>query len=133
MPSPEFTPGFRISAYDVILLVIGTLSSWLLWSRILWLGFVNEMEGPIFRGVSNNHELTRGLGPGQVNRIYKNAARKAQLDEGVVQNISGHSCRVGAAQDLLTAGASLPMIMKKGRWVKTDTVMRYVEHASVTN
>ena len=99
----------------------------------LWLGFVNEMEGPIFRGVSNNHELTRGLGPGQVNRIYKNAARKAQLDEGVVQNISGHSCRVGAAQDLLTAGASLPMIMKKGRWVKTDTVMRYVEHASVTN
>ena len=40
MPSPEFTPGFRISAYDVILLVIGTLSSWLLWSRILWLGFV---------------------------------------------------------------------------------------------
>lgn len=35
--------------------------------------------------------------------------------------------RVGGAQDLLVQGASLPQIMVKGGWAKTDTVMRYVE------
>ena len=35
--------------------------------------------------------------------------------------------RVGGAQDLLNIGASLPQIMVKGGWSKTDTVMRYVD------
>ncbi len=35
--------------------------------------------------------------------------------------------RVGAAQDLLREGTSHPNIMNRGRWSKTDTVMRYVE------
>jgi hypothetical protein len=33
--------------------------------------------------------------------------------------------RVGAAQDLLNSGASMPIIMQRGRWSKTDTVMRF--------
>lgn len=41
--------------------------------------------------------------------------------------------RVGAAQDLLLSGASLPTIMNRGRWSKTDTVMRYVEYAGFNN
>lgn len=96
-----------------------------------WLNVLNEFEGPLFRGITNNHKITGQLGAGQVNRIYKNTARNAQLDELLVQNISGHSCRVGAAQDLVNAGASLPIIMSKGRWSKTDTVMRYVEQISI--
>ena len=44
--------------------------------------------------------------------------------------ISGHSMRVGAAQDLLLSGASLPIMMNKGRWSKPDTVMRYVENTN---
>jgi hypothetical protein len=40
--------------------------------------------------------------------------------------------RVGAAQDLLLlSGASLPIIMARGRWSKPDTVMRYVEHTAL--
>ncbi len=42
-----------------------------------------------------------------------------------------HSMRVGAAQDLLLSGASLPIIMNRGRWSKADTVMRYVEYAEL--
>ena len=38
--------------------------------------------------------------------------------------------RVGAAQDLLISGASLPLIMQRGRWSKTDTVMRYIENTT---
>ncbi len=46
------------------------------------------------------------------------------------EGISGHSMRVGAAQDLLNSGASMPIIIQRGRWSKTDTVMRYVEHSN---
>lgn len=45
------------------------------------------------------------LGPGQINRIYKRIARNAGLNELVIKRISGHSMRVGAAQDLLSSGA----------------------------
>jgi hypothetical protein len=38
--------------------------------------------------------------------------------------------RLGEAQDLLLAGASLLMIVAKGRWLKTDTVMHYIEKTS---
>lgn len=93
-----------------------------------WLTVLGENDGPLFRGIINNCRTTGKLPPGQVNRIYKNTARYAKLDSQVVERISGHSCRIGAAQDLVTSGASLPMIMSRGRWSKCDTVMRYVEH-----
>jgi hypothetical protein len=67
------------------------------------------------------------LGSGQVNRIYKKIARNAGLDELAIEGIGGRSMRVGAAQDLLNSGASMPIIMQRGRWSKTDKVMRYVE------
>lgn len=38
---------------------------------------------------------------------------------------SGHSCRVGAAQDLLAAGYSIPGIMQSGRWKSEIMVLRY--------
>jgi hypothetical protein len=50
----------------------------------------------------------------------------------MIDQISGHSMRVGAAQDLLKSGAGMPMIMNKGRWSKTDTVMRYLEGATLS-
>jgi hypothetical protein len=63
----------------------------------------------------------------RIGRIYKTLAKRAQLSGKIVHSISGHSMRVGGAQDLLALGASLPQIMVKGGWVKPDTVMRYVE------
>lgn len=95
-----------------------------------WLEIVGEKEGSLFRGVTNAQKITKSLGAGQVNRIYKRTARIAKLDENLIQRISGHSCRVGAAQDLVISGATMPIIMSRGRWSKTDTVMRYVEHLS---
>ena len=55
----------------------------------------------------------------------------AGLTKEVVEHISGHSIRVGAAQDLCLQGLSLPQIMAKGRWVKTETLMRYIEHTII--
>jgi len=49
----------------------------------------------------------------------------------MIEQISGHSMRVGCAQDLLTSGATMSILMTRGRWTKTDTVMRYIEQAQL--
>ena len=95
-----------------------------------WIKHLPEKQGMLFCGLNRSFDLSLNIGAGQINRIYKGIARKAGLDESEIQGISGHSMRVGAAQDLLNAGASMPIIMQRGRWSKTDTVMRYVEHSN---
>lgn len=92
-----------------------------------WLQAAKITSGFIMRGIKRNYELTGSLCTCRISRIYKTLAKRAQLSDHVVQGISGHSMRVGGAQDLLIHGASLPQIMLKGGWSKTDTVMRYVE------
>lgn len=90
-----------------------------------WLSAAQINEGFIFRGVRSSGSITDGLCESRISRINKALASKAGLSEPVVQSISGHSMRVGGAQDLL----SFPQIMVKGGWGETDTVMRYVERA----
>jgi site-specific recombinase XerD len=85
-------------------------------------------SGILFRGVNRAQRIVEPLKAGQINRIYKRLAKLAELEQETIDQISGHSLRVGHAQDMVNAGDSLPMIMSKGRWSKTDTVMRYVEH-----
>lgn len=92
-----------------------------------WLSAAKINEGLIFRGVRSSGLISNGLCESRISRIYKALARKAGQSECVVQSISGHSMRVGGAQDLLNIGASLPQIMVKGGWAKADTVLRYVE------
>ena len=93
----------------------------------VWLDAANLEFGFIFRGVRANDEVTESLCGSRVSRIYKSLAEKANVDPRIIQQISGHSMRVGAAQDQLVEGASLAQIMVKGGWSKPDTVMRYVE------
>jgi site-specific recombinase XerD len=94
-----------------------------------WMRELPEGQEYLMVGIDRGGRISRSsLNSGQVNRIYKRIARNAGLDELVIEGISGHSMRVGAAQDLLNSGASMPIIMQRGRWSKTDTVMRYVEN-----
>ena len=93
-----------------------------------WLERLRDDMGPLLRGVNRGQKITQALGAGQINRIYKRLAVRARLDEKLIEKISGHSMRVGHAQDLVISGASMPQIMCKGRWSKTDTLMRYLDH-----
>jgi len=52
-------------------------------------------------------------------------ARRAGLPENVVAGLSGHSARVGAAQDMIASGIELPAILQAGRWKTTAMVNRY--------
>ncbi len=92
-----------------------------------WLDAAQIKDGFILRGIRPNGKITDSLCDSRLPRIYKSLAKRAGLGDRIVQSISGHSMRVGGAQDLLIQGASLPQIMVKGGWAKTDTVMRYVE------
>ena len=93
-----------------------------------WIKKLPDGQEMLYCGLNRALDISPQIGVGQINRIYKKIARKAGLDESAIEGISGHSMRVGAAQDLLNSGASMPVIMQRGRWSKTDTVMRYVEH-----
>jgi hypothetical protein len=98
-----------------------------------WLNASSVKSGRLFKGLSANGKIKGSLNSAQIGRIYKKLARKSGVDAVTVKNISGHSTRVGAAQDLLLSGASLPMIMNRGRWSKIDTVMRYIENSNHNN
>ena len=95
-----------------------------------WIDCSKVEKGFLFRGIRNNGCITQGINPGQINRIYKRLATRANLSIEQIKNISGHSVRVGAAQDLMLSGASLPRLMQKGGWSKPDTAIRYVENAN---
>ena len=95
-----------------------------------WLNQANIKEGFLLRGIQGKSHILDSLSREQVNRIIKKLGREAGFPAETVKTMSGHSLRVGAAQDLLASGASMAMIMHRGRWSKSDTVMRYVEEFS---
>ncbi len=94
---------------------------------LAWIQIAKITEGKILRGVIGKNKISKGLTGAQIGRIFKQLAKTAGIEIDTVKQISGHSIRVGAAQDLLQNGASLPQIMAKGGWTKVDTVMRYIE------
>ncbi len=84
-------------------------------------------DGFLFRSLDKGGKVLGGLPPGQVARIFKRMARKAGLPESVARGLSGHSARIGAAQDMIAAGIELPAILQAGRWKSTAMVNRYGE------
>ncbi|WP_194727249.1 tyrosine-type recombinase/integrase [Noviherbaspirillum malthae] len=92
-----------------------------------WLKHVKQTSGPILRKVSRYGVIGKQLDAGSIPRIYKALAKRAGLSDLAIAGLSGHSGRVGAAQDMLANGRSLAQIMNRGGWKRPDTVMRYVE------
>ncbi|CAM8434746.1 site-specific integrase [Candidatus Methylopumilus universalis] len=92
-----------------------------------WIDKSKISSGKIFRAITATGKIKDSLNSSHVGRIYKKLAKLSKMDASIIKNISGHSMRVGAAQDLMLSKASFPVIMDRGRWSKVDTVMRYVE------
>ena len=55
---------------------------------------------------------------------------RAGLDASIAKELSGHSMRIGAAQDMMVAGFDALAIMQAGGWKSANVVLRYVENAS---
>lgn len=82
-----------------------------------WLAAAGITSGPVLRSMRKGGRVTeRALAAGEVATTLKALARRARLAADRVQRVSGHSLRVGMAQDLVAAGLDLAGIMQAGRW-----------------
>ena len=90
-----------------------------------WLEAAGITAGPIFRSINKAGVIgSTALASGEVSRILKRLAQRAGIESSA---ISGHSARVGMAQDLVARGADLPAIMQAGRWKTPAMPARYAE------
>ena len=63
-----------------------------------------------------------------VAEIFKRVAGFVGMEPKDVAQVSGHSVRVGATQDLLALNLDLASVMQAGRWKSNRMPMRYGEH-----
>jgi hypothetical protein len=84
-------------------------------------------EGAIFRRLIGQNRVGDRLHADIVADIYKRVARWIGMAAKQVNQVSGHSVRVGAPQDLLALNIDLASIMQAGRWKSSRMPMRYGE------
>jgi integrase len=97
-----------------------------------WLDAANIKEGPLFRAVLRGGRVGEALAPREVARVFKELAARAGMPDEVVKRISGHSTRVGAAQDMASEeGFEMPAIMQAGGWKSAQMVASYVANQTV--
>jgi site-specific recombinase XerD len=89
-----------------------------------WLAAAEITTGPIFHAVNKAGRIGLPLTAPEVPRILRRIAKLAGID---AKGVSGHSCRVGMAQDLAASGAELPELMQAGRWKSPTMPARYTE------
>ena len=98
----------------------------------IWLTQSKIKSGALFRGLHTGKISGTHLETSSIRRIVKAAARRAGLRREAIR-LSGHSMRVGAAQDLLHQGRNMIAIMTAGGWKNIEIVARYLEHAELSN
>ena len=76
--------------------------------------------------ISTSGARVFALSAGQISRRIVAAARAAGLGEG----FSGHSPRIGMAQDLAAAGTTLSELMQAGRWTSRSMPALYTRSQS---
>ena len=94
-----------------------------------WLDWRGGDIEPLFCGIYQGKPINRPLGTTKVKLIIKEAVAAAGVPPEDVAAFSGHSLRVGAAQDLLCAGFDTAAIMRAGGWKSVNVLGRYLELA----
>jgi integrase len=96
------------------------------WLKI-WLEHAKIAEGPIFRRLIGRGEIGDALHPGSIAPIFKRVAQWIGMPARFVAEVSGHSTRVGAAQDLAELDIDLAAITQAGGWKSTRMPLQYAE------
>ena len=94
-----------------------------------WLAWRGPEIAPLFCPIYHGKPIDRALSPDTVKRLVKEGASRAGLDPREARDFSGHSMRVGAAQDLLRRGHDTAAIMRAGGWTSINVLSRYLAHA----
>ena len=93
-----------------------------------WLNASGVKIGPMFRSVRKGGRLGGALSPDDVARRFSIMVKRAGISS---KGISGHSTRVGMAQDLCAAGMELTELMVAGRWVSPKMPAHYAKELNV--
>jgi integrase len=83
----------------------------------------------LFCAVNHDTCLDRSVCGRTVSEIVKRAVLRTRGARPREAEISGHSLRVGAAQDLLADGHDIGAIMRAGGWSNMSIAMRYLSLA----
>src|ERR1700734_3971826 len=84
-------------------------------------------EGAVFRRLIGRDQIGGPLNPGSIAPIFKRVARWIGMPARLVARVSGHSTRVGAAQDLAELDIDLAAITQAGGWKSTRMPLQYAE------
>jgi site-specific recombinase XerD len=105
-----------------------------------WVQQAGIKEGAVFRRIVGRGTITYDRqGQGRIGgrlsaeavaRVFKAVVKFLMMPAGDVEQISGHSVRVGAAQDLLALNVDLASVMREGRWTTVRMPMRYGEQVT---
>lgn len=90
-----------------------------------WISILPEQSKALFPMVNDGQVSDTRIDYMFIYRAMKEVARLAGIDDS---KISTHSCRVGAAQDMLAAGMTMAEIMNAGRWTSERMPSRYTEY-----
>lgn len=96
-----------------------------------WLEAANISEEWLFRRVNSGRAGTDALHPHSIGRMLKQRAVAAGLPTAIASRLSGHSMRVGAAQDMVANGADILPVMRSGGWKSINVVARYVQNVEL--
>ncbi len=93
----------------------------------IWLEHARIEKGAVFRRLVGRNQIGGALNPGSIAPIFKRVARWIGMPARFVEEISGHSTRVGAAQDLAELDIDLAAITQAGGWKSPRMPLRYAE------
>ena len=96
------------------------------WVKI-WLESAEIGEGAVFRRLIGQARVVGPLNPGSISPIFKRVAQWIGMPERVVKQVSGHSTRVGATQDLTALDIDLASVTQAGGWKSTRMPLLYAE------
>lgn len=110
----------------------------------LWLNksqLINHPDAMVFSRVFKNDRVQISYKPmttPSLERIFQDTWRllgreTLAANKGRYEMWSGHSARVGAAQDMHDRGVGMAQIMHEGTWSKPETVMRYLRRLKNEN
>jgi integrase len=96
------------------------------WLKV-WLEHAGIAEGAVFRRLIGRDKVGKPLNSGSIPPIFKRVAQWIGMPERVVDQVSGHSTRVGATQDLAALDIDLAAITQAGGWKSTRMPVQYAE------
>ena len=97
---------------------------------VRWIDEAGLKSGPLFRSLHLGRLHEGPLATSSIRRLIKRATQRAGIDPSIAAELSGHSMRIGAAQDMMVAGFDALAIMQAGGWKSANVVLRYVENAA---